>query len=79
VRPQAELIRLVRGSDGLVSVDHDGIAAGRGAYACAAAECLQKALQPGRLGHAFKRASRAPQENPQVILEGWLESRKRRR
>ena len=69
----------MRGGDGLVSVDPDEIVAGRGAYACAAAECLQKAFQPGRLGHAFKRASRAPRESVLVILEGWLESRKRRR
>jgi predicted RNA-binding protein YlxR (DUF448 family) len=73
------LIRLVRGADGVVSADRDGGAAGRGAYACAAAECLQKALQSGRLGHAFKRASRPPEEGPLVILESWLESRKRRR
>ncbi len=79
MRPQGELIRLVRGGDGVVSVDRDGGAAGRGAYACVTAECLQKALQSGRLGHAFKRASRPPQESPLVIVETWLESRKRRR
>jgi predicted RNA-binding protein YlxR (DUF448 family) len=79
VRPRAELIRLVRDGDGQVSVDREGVAEGRGAYACAVAECLQKAFQPGRLGHTFKRASRAPRESVLVILEGWLESRKRRR
>jgi uncharacterized protein len=63
-----ELIRLVRSEAGAVQVDRDGRAAGRGAYACATTECLEKALQAGRLGHAFKRASRPPQESPAAIL-----------
>ncbi|MEX2222812.1 MAG: YlxR family protein [Candidatus Rokuibacteriota bacterium] len=67
-RPKAQLIRLVRGDEGMVRVDRDGHAAGRGAYVCAAAECVEKALQAGRLGHAFKRASRPPQETVTVIL-----------
>lgn len=46
----------------------DGRAAGRGAYVCATADCVEKALQAGRLGHAFKRASRPPQETARVIL-----------
>ena len=68
VRPKAELIRLVRDEAGLVRVDRDGRAAGRGAYACSTAECLEKALQAGRLTHAFKRASRPPQDGPKIIL-----------
>jgi predicted RNA-binding protein YlxR (DUF448 family) len=71
VRPQAELIRLVRSETGDVRVDREGIAAGRGAYVCAAVECMEKALQAGRLGHAFKRPSRPPQESPVVILASW--------
>jgi predicted RNA-binding protein YlxR (DUF448 family) len=65
------LIRLVRDEAGVVRVDRDGSAAGRGAYACATTECLEKALQAGRLGHAFKRASRPPQESPAAILASW--------
>jgi hypothetical protein len=38
---------------------------------CAAAECVEKALQAGRLGHAFKRPSRPPQESSVVILASW--------
>jgi uncharacterized protein len=68
VRPKAELIRLVRGAAGDVQVDHEGRATGRGAYVCATVECMEKALQAGRLGHAFKRPSRPPQESPVVIL-----------
>jgi predicted RNA-binding protein YlxR (DUF448 family) len=62
------LIRLVRDEGGVVTVDRDGRAAGRGAYMCATTECVEKAVQAGRLGHAFKRASRPPQEPAVVIL-----------
>lgn len=68
VRAKAELIRLVRGEDGAVRVDWEGWAVGRGAYVCAATDCVERALQAGRLGHAFKRASRPPQETSAVIL-----------
>jgi len=52
-------------------VDREGRAAGRGAYVCATTECVEKALQAGRLGHAFKGASRPPQEPAVVILASW--------
>ena len=68
VRAKAELIRLVRDEGGVVTVDRNGRAAGRGAYMCATTECVEKAVQAGRLGHAFKRASRPPQEPAVVIL-----------
>jgi predicted RNA-binding protein YlxR (DUF448 family) len=68
VRAKAELIRLVRDEGGMVSVDRDGQAAGRGAYVCATTECVEKALQAARLRHAFKGASRPPQEPAVVIL-----------
>jgi len=71
VRAKAELIRLVRDESGVVRVDRDGRAAGRGAYVCATADCMEKALQAGRLGHAFRRASRPPQETAMVILASW--------
>ena len=51
------MLRLVRRSDG--RVDADRAAAGRGAYACANAECLERALKPGRLAHAFRKPSEA--------------------
>lgn len=56
-RPKAELLRLVRRADG--RVDADRVAAGRGAYVCADPECLERALKPGRLGHAFRQPSEA--------------------
>jgi predicted RNA-binding protein YlxR (DUF448 family) len=52
-RPKAELLRLVRRPDG--RVESDRAAEGRGAYVCADAECLERALKPGRLAHAFRK------------------------
>lgn len=71
VRAKSELIRLVRDEAGVVTVDREGRAAGRGAYVCATTECVEKAVQAGRLGHAFKGASRPPQEPAVFILASW--------
>jgi len=71
VKPKGELVRLVRSSDGRVMVDSPGMAAGRGAYACPTVECLDKALIPGRLGHALKGAVRAPRESAAEIAQSW--------
>ena len=56
-RPKAEMRRLVRRADG--RVEADATAEGRGAYVCADLECLERALRPGRLTHAFKKPSAA--------------------
>jgi predicted RNA-binding protein YlxR (DUF448 family) len=55
VRLKAELMRLVRRSDGVVVRDTSGL--GRGAYVCPDATCLERATQPGRLTHAFRKPS----------------------
>jgi predicted RNA-binding protein YlxR (DUF448 family) len=68
VRAKGELIRLVRDEQGVAQVDGEGRMAGRGAYACPTVECLEKALQTGKLGYAFKRPSRPPQESAASIL-----------
>ena len=41
-KPKRELIRMVRGTDGTVSVDFGGKMNGRGAYICPNPECLRK-------------------------------------
>jgi predicted RNA-binding protein YlxR (DUF448 family) len=56
-RPKGDMLRLVRRADG--RVDADGAANGRGAYVCPDAECLERALKPGRLAHAFRKPSEA--------------------
>ena len=61
--PKKELVRVVKtktgeGDDGketyLISLDKTGKAAGRGAYICKKAECLEKAVKAKRLQRAFE-------------------------
>ncbi len=65
VRPKAELLRLVRQPDG--TVGRDATPAGRGAYVCPDPACLERAIQPGRLAHAFRRPS-VP--GPELMVPG---------
>ena len=51
-RPKKELVRVVRGTDGVVFVDNSGKANGRGAYLCPDEECLKRAVR----SHALDRA-----------------------
>ncbi len=48
------LIRVVRGTDGSVSLDFSGKAAGRGAYICPRAECLKKAQKAKSLDRSLE-------------------------
>lgn len=48
------LLRVVRTPSGEVMVDPTGKAAGRGAYICASAECLRRALKERRLSRALR-------------------------
>ena len=48
------LIRVVRGTDGSVSLDFSGKAAGRGAYICPKAECLKKAQKAKSLDRSLE-------------------------
>lgn len=79
VRPQAALLRLVRGGDGQVHVDSGDRAKGRGAYVCPDPQCLGKALSAGRLGHAFKRPCEPPASGAAAILNGRVVNDKPRR
>ena len=42
-KAKRELIRVVRGTDGIVSLDFSGKLNGRGAYICPNKDCLKKA------------------------------------
>jgi len=75
-RPQSELIRVVRGPDGVVRLDQHGPggkasgasvtgrAPGRGAYVCADDPCVERALQTGALVRALGKHG---PELPQVL------------
>lgn len=53
MKPKKELVRIVRGSDGSISLDSRGKKPGRGAYICPDSECLKKARKAKRLERAF--------------------------
>ena len=53
-RAKRELIRVVRGTDGSVSLDFSGKAPGRGAYICPDPECLKKALRSKALDRSLE-------------------------
>lgn len=48
-KPKRELLRVVRGPAGEISLDFTGKKSGRGAYICADAKCFAKARKSGRL------------------------------
>ena len=68
-RPKRELVRLVRQPDGVVVRDASGSAAGRGAYVCAEATCLERALKAGRLSQALRARCRLDAELERVVNE----------
>ena len=45
-KAKKELIRVVRGTDGVVSLDFGGKLNGRGAYICPDPECLKRPRKP---------------------------------
>ena len=53
-KAKKELIRVVRGTDGTVSLDFSGKLNGRGAYICPNAECLQKAQKTKSLERSLE-------------------------
>ena len=53
-KPKRELIRVVRGTDGTVSLDFGGKLNGRGAYVCPNTECLKKAQKAKSLERALE-------------------------
>ena len=52
-RPKVQLIRIVKNKEGEISVDITGKKAGRGAYICGNAECLNKLEKSKRLNRSF--------------------------
>ena len=59
-KAKKELIRVVRGVDGTVSLDFSGKAPGRGAYLCPSTGCLKKAIRSKALDRSLE--TQIPQE-----------------
>lgn len=55
-KPKREMLRVVRGTDGTVSLDFSGKVNGRGAYVCPDAECLKKAQKSRALERCLETA-----------------------
>ena len=53
-KAKREMIRVVRGTDGTVSLDFGGKAPGRGAYICPDSECLKKAIRSKSLERSLE-------------------------
>ena len=53
-KAKKEMIRVVRGTDGTVSLDFSGKLNGRGAYICPDPECLKKAQKAKSLERALE-------------------------
>ena len=53
-KAKRELIRVVRGTDGTVSLDFGGKLNGRGAYICPDKACLKKALRSKALDRSLE-------------------------
>lgn len=53
-KAKKELIRVVRGTDGVVSLDFSGKLNGRGAYICPNPECLKKAIKAKSLERSLE-------------------------
>ena len=49
MKPKKELMRVVRGPDGTVSLDPAGKKPGRGAYVCRSGDCLSRAIRQKQL------------------------------
>ena len=55
-KAKKEMIRVVRGTDGVVSLDFGGKMNGRGAYICPKSECLKKAQRAKALERSLEVA-----------------------
>ncbi len=66
-KAKRELIRVVRGTDGRVSLDFGGKAPGRGAYLCPDPECLKKAVKSKSLARSLE--TEIPQEVYDALLK----------
>lgn len=60
MKEKKQLIRIVKNSEGNISIDPVGKLPGRGAYICRSVECFDSAVKSKRLEKAFK--GRIPDE-----------------
>ncbi len=66
MKPKKELLRVVRNSQGIISIDTTGKAQGKGAYICDSKQCFEKAKETKAFNRAFKS------DVPEEIYEGLM-------
>ncbi len=66
MRPKAELVRVVKTTEGEIKLDKTGKQNGRGAYICKEAKCLLAAQKARRFEKAFGAA--VPQDIADALL-----------
>ncbi len=54
IKPKADMMRVVKSSEGVISLDATLKANGRGAYICKSADCIKKAIDRKGLARSFK-------------------------
>ena len=54
MKPKSALVRVVKTSEGEISLDRTGKKNGRGAYICPDAECLKKAIRSKALDRSLE-------------------------
>ena len=69
-KPKKEMLRVVRSSEGAISLDFSGKLPGRGAYICNSAECVKKLKKYRLLNTTF--AADVPEEVYARIEEEFL-------
>lgn len=56
IKSKREMVRVLRETDGTISIDATGRKNGRGAYICPTADCLKKAVKTKGLERSFQMA-----------------------
>ncbi len=69
IRPQRELVRLVRRPGGEIEIDTAGKKEGRGAYLCPERACWEKALKGSQLEHTL-RGGLSQESRQRLAAEG---------
>ena len=69
-KPKKEMLRVVRSSEGAISLDFSGKLPGRGAYICNSAECVKKLKKYRLLNKTF--SADVPEEVYARIEEEFL-------
>lgn len=75
-RPEAQLLRLVRGADGQVLPDLSRKLPGRGAHLCPERRCFEKAVERRAFARAFRAEVIAP--DPQTLADAFTTASEQR-